>query len=72
MHELAIADARTITQALRETQGSRAALAWVDALQLALAHVSHLPSGGDAEHALSLGLPKLRGWQLHRQTQMIW
>jgi hypothetical protein len=72
LHQQALDDAAQHVQRLRKTLGHAAAKAWVDALQLAVAHISHKPNAGAAHLALQLNLPHLFTWPMHQQSETIW
>lgn len=55
---------------LHEDAG-QAALAFIDALQRAYAHISRHPASGSARYAHELNLPGLRSWPLARFPHII-
>jgi toxin ParE1/3/4 len=52
--------------------GKAAALALIDALQLAFAHISHLPASGSSAELHDLDLPGLRSWRLTRHPMRVY
>ncbi len=46
--------------------GDSLALAFVDAVEAAIAHVAAQPSSGSPRYAIELGLPELRSWPVKK------
>jgi toxin ParE1/3/4 len=68
----AVDDVRYCAAQVREQAGSDTAARWIDALQLAFAHISHAPTSGDADAARAMQIPGLRVWRVHGQPSAVW
>jgi toxin ParE1/3/4 len=54
-----------------QERGSRAAVAWVDALERAFRHISRHPASGSTRYAYELDIPELRSWVVDRHPYVI-
>lgn len=66
LRERARHDVEAAVDWYRAEAGEDTALAFVDALEVALGHVGRFPSSGSARYSLELGIAALRCWRLER------
>lgn len=66
LRERARDDVEAAVDWYREEAGADVALAFVDELEAALAHVARHPRSGSVRYSVELQIPALRCWQLRR------
>lgn len=64
-------DVETIIDHYLAVTGADVALGFVDALEVALLHLSRHPATGSPKYALELNLPGLRSWPLGRFPYLV-
>lgn len=68
---LALEDVEQAITHYSEQDAPTAALAFVDALERAYAHIGKHPATGSPRYAHELGIPALRSWSLHKYPYLV-
>ena len=71
LRALAAADIDAAVDHYRQEAGSRTALDFIDALEVAINHLRHYPNSGSLRFAFELEISELRSWSLQKFPYLV-